>query len=56
MMRNVTHVDSAFIGLAMIALRAFPQGVEWVDTPRAIARTLRRHRAAWLLAPRGTHA
>jgi len=55
-MRDATHVDSAFIGLLMIAPRAFAHGVEWVDTPRRIARTLRLHRAGWLLAPRSAHA
>jgi N-acetylglucosaminyldiphosphoundecaprenol N-acetyl-beta-D-mannosaminyltransferase len=57
-MRGVTHVDSAFIGLMMLAPRAFPRGVEWVDTPPAIVRTLRRQRAGWLLAEpsRGSHA
>jgi N-acetylglucosaminyldiphosphoundecaprenol N-acetyl-beta-D-mannosaminyltransferase len=30
---DVTHVDSAFVGLMMLAPRAFPRGVEWVGTP-----------------------
>jgi N-acetylglucosaminyldiphosphoundecaprenol N-acetyl-beta-D-mannosaminyltransferase len=55
-MRDATHVDSACIGLLMLAPRAFPRGVAWIDTPPAIARTLRRHRAAWLLAPGTAHA
>jgi N-acetylglucosaminyldiphosphoundecaprenol N-acetyl-beta-D-mannosaminyltransferase len=49
-MREVTHVDSACIGVLMLAPRAFPLGFELVDVPRPIARTLRRHRAGWLLA------
>src|SRR5262249_11385773 len=48
---DVTHVDSACIGLLMLAPRAFPGGVEWVGTTPALVRTLRRHRADWLLAP-----
>jgi N-acetylglucosaminyldiphosphoundecaprenol N-acetyl-beta-D-mannosaminyltransferase len=52
-MAAATHVDSAFIGLLMIAPRAFRLGVEWIDTPPALQRTLRRHRAGWLLAGRG---
>ena len=54
----VCLATGAFIGLLMLAPRAFALGVEWVDTPRAVVRTLRRHRAGWLLepVPRGQHA
>jgi N-acetylglucosaminyldiphosphoundecaprenol N-acetyl-beta-D-mannosaminyltransferase len=52
-MRDVSHVDSAFIGLLMLAPRAFPLGVELVEPQPGVVRTLRRYRAADLLAPSG---
>ena len=51
-LRDVTHVDTAFVGLLMLAPRAFPGGVELVDASPAVARALRRHRAAHLLGAR----
>ncbi len=50
---DVSHVDSAFIGLLMLAPRAFPLGMEIVGAQPALVRRLRRHRADHLLAPAG---
>jgi len=56
-LRDATHVDSAFIGLLMLAPRAFAGGVDIVEASPRVARLFRLHCADFLLAPaRGSHA
>ena len=55
-LREVSQVDSAFIGLVMLAPRAFALGVELVAPTAAVLRTLRLHRAESLLANGGRDA
>lgn len=52
-LREVSHIDSAFIGLLMLAPHAFPLGVALAEVPAPVARQLRWHGAQWLLRPSG---
>jgi N-acetylglucosaminyldiphosphoundecaprenol N-acetyl-beta-D-mannosaminyltransferase len=52
-LREVSSIDSAFIGLLMLAPRAFPLGVALSEVPPPVARQLRWHGAEWLLRPSG---
>jgi len=49
-LREVSHVDSAFIGLLMLAPRAFPSGLRIVDVRPAVQRCFERHGAGHLLS------
>jgi len=56
-LREVSHGDSAFVGLLMLAPRAFALGREVVKATPSMVRTLRRHGADELIArARGPHA
>jgi N-acetylglucosaminyldiphosphoundecaprenol N-acetyl-beta-D-mannosaminyltransferase len=55
-MREVSHVDGACVGLLMLAPRAFPLGLSLLDVPPRIERHLRWHGAGYLLRSRGAHA
>ena len=48
---EVSHIDSAFVALMMISAPAFAEGFEMVDASPAVRRTLRHHRALYLLNP-----